>query len=287
MTNIHEKHSALRHILEEMDAVLVAFSGGVDSSLLLRVAAEVLGERCTALTTVSMAVPEHDQATARRLATALGVRHLVVQTNELALADYIRNPVNRCYFCKDNLFRICRERAAHLRIPYIVDGANADDLRDHRPGFAAAAKAGVRHPLIEVGLGKDEIRALSGALGLETWNRPASPCLSSRIPYGTPITQERLTQIAAAERFLRNHGFRDLRVRHHDGIARLEVPIEDLPRILEPTLRGAIVNHLRALGFAYITVDLAGFRSGSLNTGLAASEPPQPAATSARSSRSA
>lgn len=287
MTTIDEKHDALRRILDGMGTVLVAFSGGVDSSLLLRVAADVLGDRCTALTTVSMALPEHDEASARQLAIALGVHHLVVPTDELRSTDYARNPVNRCYFCKDNLFRICAEQAASLGIAYIVDGANTDDLHDHRPGLTAAAEAGVRHPLIEAGLGKAEIRALSRSLGLETWDRPASPCLSSRIPYGTPITAERLAQVAAAERFLHAHGFRDLRVRHHDRVARLEVCTNDFARLLDPALRTAIVRRFRELGFAYVTLDLAGFRSGSLNDVLAAPTASQPVGDDAPTKRSA
>jgi uncharacterized protein len=259
------KLDVLRRQLADMQSVLVALSGGVDSSFLLCVAADVLGSRCTALTTVSTAVPEQDETSARALAERVGVRHLVVATDELASPDYARNPVNRCYFCKDNLFRICRDEAHRLEIPHVVDGANADDLRDHRPGLIAAAEAGVRHPLIDANLGKEEIRTLSRSMGLSFWDRPASPCLSSRIPYGLAITPERLAQVAAGERFLRERGFREFRLRHHDHIARLEVPIADLPRLLNADLRTAIVRHLQGLGFAYVTVDLAGFRSGSLN----------------------
>jgi uncharacterized protein len=265
MTSAHDKHDALRRQLADMDSVLVAFSGGVDSSFLLHVAANVLGSRCTALTTVSVVVPEQDEATARALATALGVQHLVVPTDELASSDYARNPVNRCYFCKDNLFRICRDTAEQLDIHHIVDGANLDDLRDHRPGLTAAAEAGVVHPLVDAALTKDDIRTLSREMGLSTWDRPSSPCLSSRIPYGLSITPERLAQVAAGERFLRERGFREFRLRHHDSIARLEVPVAELTRLLDPELRTAVQHHLRQLGFAYVTVDLAGFRSGSLN----------------------
>ena len=265
MNTMDEKLEALRRILNDMESVLVAFSGGVDSSFLLRVAADTLGDRCTALTTVSPAVPEQDEDTARCLAAELGIRHLIIRTNELELADYARNPVNRCYFCKDNLFRICTANAARLGIRHILDGANTDDLRDHRPGLQAAGEMGVRHPLVEAGLAKDDIRRFSRALGLSTWDRPASPCLSSRIPYGLPITPERLAQVAAGEQFLRQHGFSDLRVRHHDRIARLELRLDDLPRVLEPELRTAILTRFRELGFAYVTIDLGGLRRGSLN----------------------
>ncbi len=265
MSTSDEKHATLRRILASMDSALVAVSGGIDSSVLLHVAAAVLGDRCTALTTTSAATPEHDAAMARRLAQQLGVRHIVVATDELTSADYARNPVNRCFFCKAHLFRICDAEATRLGIRTILDGAIVDDLHDHRPGLDAAAAAGVRHPLIEAGFVKAEVREIGRTLGLEGWDRPASPCLSSRIPYGTPVTRHRLEQIAAAERFLASLGFRELRVRHHDPIARIEVPPAELPRLLDPDIRRAVLERFRELGFAYVTVDLAGFRSGSLN----------------------
>jgi pyridinium-3,5-biscarboxylic acid mononucleotide sulfurtransferase len=249
-----------------MPSALVAFSGGVDSAFLLRVARDVLGQRCIALTTLSPTTPAEDVAEARRLAAALGVAHVLVDTNELEIAGYAENPTNRCYFCKDNLFTICADEASRRGLAVVIDGANRDDLADHRPGLVAAAERGVRHPLVEADLSKLEIRAASRELGLETWDRPASPCLSSRFPYGTRITPERLARVEAAERVLRERGFRELRVRLHEQIARLEVPVDEMPALLR--LREVIVTELKRLGFTYVTLDLQGFRSGSLNETL-------------------
>ena len=249
-----------------MPSALVAFSGGVDSTFLLRVARDVLSERCVALTTVSPTTPADDLAEAKRFAAALGVVHILVDTNELEIAGYAENPTNRCYFCKDNLFTICAAEAAQRGLAVVIDGANRDDLVDHRPGLVAAAERGVRHPLVEADLSKPEVRTASRDLGLGSWDRPASPCLSSRFPYGTHITPERLARVAAAERVLREHGFREVRVRLHEQIARLEVPVEKMPELLR--VREAIVTALRQLGFTYVTLDLQGFRSGSLNETL-------------------
>lgn len=265
---LDDKLARLRSVLGGLDSALIAFSGGVDSSLLLRVAADVLGPRCVALTTVSAATPDDDLADACALAARLGVEHVVRDTDELAIADYAANPVNRCYFCKDNLFAICREEARQRGLAAVLDGANADDLGDHRPGLTAAAEQGVRHPLIEAGLTKDDVRRASRQLGLAAWDRPASPCLSSRFPYGTPITREALARVAGAERALHALGFRELRVRFHDQIARIEVPPDAMPRLLDAWVREQVVAALRRLGFAHVTLDLQGFRSGSLNEGL-------------------
>jgi len=260
------KLDRLRDLLAGMPSALVAFSGGVDSTFLLRVARDVLAERCVALTTVSPTTPPDDVAEAKRLAAAFGVVHVLVDTDELAIAGYADNPTNRCYFCKDNLFTICADEAGRRGLAVVIDGANRDDLADHRPGLVAAAERGVRHPLVEADLSKLEIRAASRELGLESWDRPASPCLSSRFPYGTRITPERLARVAAAERVLRERGFRELRVRLHEQIARLEVPVDEMPQLLR--MREAIVTELKRLGFTYVTLDLQGFRSGSLNETL-------------------
>jgi uncharacterized protein len=265
---VTDKLAHLRALLGELPSALVAFSGGVDSTFLLRVAHDVLGSRCTALTTVSPTTPADDLAEARTLATAIGVSHLVVDTNELDIPGYAANPTNRCYFCKDNLFVICAAQGERLGVAAILDGANLDDLRDHRPGLQAASERQVRHPLVEAGFTKADVRAASRALGLPSWDRPASPCLSSRFPYGTTITAERLHQVAAAEQVLRALGFRELRVRFHEQVARLEVPVAEMPRLLEAGVREDVVRALRELGFLYVTLDLQGFRSGSLNESL-------------------
>src|SRR6516162_6158321 len=211
---LDDKLIRLRGLLGELESALVAFSGGVDSTFLLRVAHEVLGPRCLALTTVSPTTPADDLEEARMLAAAMGVEHLIVDTNELAIAGYAENPTNRCYFCKDNLFVICAAEATRRGLAAVLDGANLDDLGDHRPGLTAAS---------EHGLSKADIREASRALGLRTWDRPASPCLSSRFPYGTRITADRLARVAAAEGWLRAHGIAELRVRFHEALARVEV----------------------------------------------------------------
>jgi pyridinium-3,5-biscarboxylic acid mononucleotide sulfurtransferase len=260
------KLDRLRGLLGELDSALVAFSGGVDSTFLLRVAHEVLADRCVALTTTSATTPADDLAEARAIAGFLGATHVVIDTDELAIPGYAENPVNRCWFCKDNLFVICAAEAARRGLATVLDGANLDDLGDHRPGLSAAAEHGVRHPLVEAELTKAEIREASHALGLRTWDRPASPCLSSRFPYGTRITAERLGQVAAAERWLREHGLRELRVRFHDALARVEVPPADMAAVLG--LRTELVDAFRTLGFTWVALDLQGFRSGSLNEAL-------------------
>jgi uncharacterized protein len=266
--DVDDKLANLRTLLGELPSALVAFSGGVDSSFLLRVAHDVLGERCIALTTMSPTMPANDLAAARALAGGLGVEHLLVDADELQIAGYAENPPNRCYFCKDNLYVICAAERARRGVAAVLDGANVDDLSDHRPGLRAAEEHGVRHLLVEAGFSKADVRAASRALGLPTWDRPASPCLSSRFPYGTRITRERLAQIEDAERFLHAHGFPEVRVRYHDAVARLEVPVADMARLLDRELRARVVAELRRLGFAYVTLDLQGFRSGSLNETL-------------------
>lgn len=251
-----------------MRRAIVAFSGGVDSTFLLRVSFEELGEGVVALTTRSPTAAEQDEAIAEAIAAEWGVRHLLIDANELEIPGYAENPANRCYLCKGSLYDICFREAARLGIEHVVDGVNRDDLSDYRPGLQAAAEHWVSHPLAEVGLGKDEIRALSRELGLPTWDKPSSPCLSSRFPYGTRITVEGLEKVSGAEHVLHRLGFRECRVRFHDAVARIEVPAHDVARLVEEGTRAKIVAELRRLGFLYVTVDLQGYRTGSLNEAL-------------------
>jgi uncharacterized protein len=262
----------LRAILRQMERTLVAFSGGVDSTFLLRVSADELRDNAVALTIHSPTALDEDYAVAVGLARDFGVRHIVIDANELDIPNYAANPANRCYFCKDNLYEVCAAEAAKLGITQIIDGANLDDLGDYRPGLQAATERGVRHPLIEARLSKSDVRQLSRSLGLPTWDKPSSPCLSSRFPYGTAITPEGLQRVAAGERLLRRLGFPECRLRYHGTVARIEVPVELLPRMIAPEIRSVLVKELKAAGFLYVTLDLQGFRSGSLNEALAATQ---------------
>jgi uncharacterized protein len=260
---LSQKHHTLRDLIAAHESALVCFSGGVDSTLLLRVAHDVLGDRCTALIALSPTMAHSEQRAALDLAAGIGVRCEVVESHELSRPEFQANPRDRCYYCKSELLTIAAPVAERLGCKAIMIGTNLDDLGDYRPGLQAAKDHGACHPLLDAGLNKQEIRELSKALGLSTWDKPQLACLSSRFPYGTTITTERLHRVDAFEDGLRALGFRQLRVRFHEEVARLEVEPDALPRALE--LRETIVRLGRKLGFTFVTLDLAGFTSGSLN----------------------
>src|SRR3569832_98071 len=259
------KYDRLCAALRACESALVCFSGGVDSTLLLRVAHDVLGDRARALTTVSETMAQSERRGAVELAALIGAPHEVIESHELAREGVAENPVDRCYHCKAELLELARPRAEALGLATVLLGTNLDDLGDHRPGLDAANEHGARHPLVEAGLNKAGVRALSRALGLPTRDKPQLACLSSRFPYGTTITPERLRQVDTFEDGLRSLGFRQLRVRYHDAIARLELDAVDMARAVEPGVRQAIVDAGRAHGFTFVALDLAGFASGSLN----------------------
>ncbi len=267
---IEEKMGALKSILADMGSVIVAYSGGADSAFLAATAHEVLGDRALAVTAKSPSLAPSELAEAIELAQRLGVNHRIIETHEVEREDYAANNPNRCFFCKDELYTYLSEFAASENYAAIANGTNTDDLGDFRPGLNAAKQYGVRSPMVEADLCKDEIRALSQHMDLPTWDKPAQACLSSRIPYGTMVTVEALTRIAQAEEYLHSIGIRQLRVRHHDTVARIEVEPQDFVMLTDDAVREQIVAKFREIGYSYVTLDLQGFRSGSMNEVLAA-----------------
>lgn len=269
MVQLDEKLDNLTQMLKEMGTVIVAFSGGVDSSFLAAAAQRALGDKAVAVTAYSETLPESERQEAITIAQQIGIRHVLLHISELVSEDFVANTPDRCYYCKKERFDALRQWADEQAIAWVLEGSNADDQSDYRPGMRAVDElAGVRSPLLEAGLTKDEIRTLSREWGVPTWNKPSAACLSSRVAYGLPITAERLKQIELAEAYVKQFCSGQIRVRHHDNLARIEVSPADIPVLADPEKATLINEELRKLGFTYVTLDLSGYRTGSMNAVL-------------------
>ncbi len=261
---LQSKTENLLHFFQGLEGALVAFSGGVDSTLVLKIASDVLGPRATAVTAASPTLPHEELEAVRQLSEDIGARLIVASTNQLNIEDFVRNDSMRCYHCKSDLYQLFAPIKQETGISTIVDGTHVDDLGDDRPGMQAAQQFGVRSPLVEAGFRKADIRTLAKTLGLSNWDKPAAACLSSRIPRGTRITEQKLQRVGQAERLLKEEGFRQIRVRDHEGIARIEVDPQELPKFLEPVRRHRMTQGLKTLGFQFVTLDLEGYRRGGV-----------------------
>ncbi|MBK8994991.1 MAG: ATP-dependent sacrificial sulfur transferase LarE [Myxococcales bacterium] len=260
-----QKLERLRAGLRELGSVLVCYSGGLDSAFVLAVAHSELGERAVGMTAVSPSLPPSEKLDAERIAKQIGAAHRFVDSNEIARPGYVANEPDRCFHCKSELYEIAEQKRAEWGLAHVVNGTNLDDLGDYRPGLEAAKNARVRSPLVDAGLTKSEVRQAARLIGMDVWDKPASACLSSRIPYGTSVTAERLAQIGGLEAALKALGFRQLRVRWHDEIARIEIDLAELEGLFRPGVREEVVRLGKAHGFSYVTIDLAGYRQGSHN----------------------
>ena len=262
---VSDKLDQLKTLFAQMERAVIAYSGGIDSTLVAKIAYDVLGDRALAVTAASPSLLAEDLEDARIQASEIGIAHEVVQTHEMENPNYTANPINRCYFCKSELHDTLKPLALSRGYQYVVDGVNADDLKDYRPGIQAAKERGTRSPLAEVGVSKLEVREIAKLLDLPWWDKPAQPCLSSRFPYGEEITAEKLQRVGRAERYLRNLGLKNLRVRSEGNTARIELPVAEIQPFVLTTDLSALVNAFQDYGFIYVTLDLEGYRSGKLN----------------------
>jgi len=263
---IDEKLNRLKNLLNEMGGVLVAYSGGVDSTLLLKVAADTVGrDRVVAVTALSPLYPERELAGAKEVARGIGVRHILIESNELEIDGFSQNPPDRCYYCKKELFEKLSNLAKEEGIQFVIEGSTLDDEKDHRPGKKAIQELGIRSPLKEARFTKADVREVSKDLNLSTWDKPSFACLASRFPYGEEITENALERVDQAEEFLFGLGFKQVRVRHYQSLARIEIYPEEMGRFLEGSMRERVVRRLKEIGYKYVTLDLQGFRSGSMN----------------------